>query len=244
MSTINQQLGTTDSQEDSLASVKCWIGKSRKWAESFFSELNRLKNVKTVVLLGSTIRQRVHPRSDFDILLVYEGVEPPKVNAPIEVDLRMYSANELDKKLGERDEILCWALKYGIVAFDSDGLWASLAVKVGDQIPLPSRAEAESRGRKSLNRAIEMLDNHDEEAADDLVLAALTQIARGILIAWNVFPASRPELPSQLRSLFPHHPVADVLDEAMFGNSSPSKLIDKAKLLIDQLSRSDSIPKH
>ncbi len=234
MSTINEQTSTTDNQRNSLSSVKCWIGKSKEWAETLFRQLNRMTNVKSVVLLGSTIRQRVHPRSDFDILVVYAGDKRPQIDTPIEVDVRTYSAEELDKKLDERDEILCWALKYGILAFDPDGLWSRLAEKVGDIIPLPSLTEAESRGRRSLDRAAEMLENHDDEAADDLVLAALTQIARRILIAANVFPASRPELPSQLRLLFPQHPVAEALDEAMFGNMSPSELVDKAKLLIDQ----------
>jgi len=234
MSTVNETSDTTDQQRDELSPVNCWIGKSKEWTETLFDQLDRMANVKCVVLLGSTIRQRVHQRSDFDLLVVYEGQQRPQFDAPIEVDVRRYSAQELDRKLEERDEVLCWALKYGIVAFDPEEVWSRLVTKVGDDVPLPSLIEAESRSRKSLERAVEMLENHDEDAADDLVLAALTQIARRILIAAKVFPASRPELPSQLRELFPRHPVADALDEAMFGNASPAELVEKSKLLVEQ----------
>ena len=108
-----------------------------------------------------------------------------------------------------------------------------LAAKVGDNVPLPSLSDADSRGRRSLERAVEMLKSRDEDAADDLVLAALTQIARRNLIAAGIFPASRPELPAQLRELMPNNPVADALEKAMFGNASPAELVANAKLLIE-----------
>ena len=233
VSTVNDKMDSFSTQRDELSPVNWWIGKSREWTESFLDQLDSMPVVKCVVLLGSTIRQRIHQRSDFDLLIVYEGDHRPRFNAPIEVDVRRYSVRELDRKLKERDEILCWALKYGVVVFDPDGVWQRLAAKVGDNVPLPSLSDADSRGRRSLERAVEMLKSRDEDAADDLVLAALTQIARRNLIAAGIFPASRPELPAQLRKLMPNNPVADALEKAMFGNASPAELVANAKLLIE-----------
>lgn len=233
MSAVNDKRDSMPTQRDELSPVNWWIGKSREWTESFLDRLESMPVVKCVVLLGSTIRQRIHQRSDFDLLIVYEGDHRPRFNAPIEVDIRRYSVQELYRKLEERDDILCWALKYGVVVFDPDHVWQRLVAKVGDNVPLPSLDDAESRGRRSLKRAVEMLESRDEDAADDLVLAALTQIARRRLIAAGVFPASRPELPSQLRELMPNNPVADALDEAMFGNASAAELVARATVLIE-----------
>ena len=58
----------------------------------------------------------------------------------------------------------------------------------------------------------------DESAADDLILASLTQLVRERLIRHGIFPASRPELPDQLRAIDCDDPLAQLLDDAMFGD--------------------------
>jgi hypothetical protein len=85
--------------------------------------------------------------------------------------------------------------------------------------------EARTRARQTLERAKEMLEVDDDSAADDLVLSALTQFARERLIEHHVFPASRPELPDQLRELNRDDPLARLLDSAMFGDSMAKDLV-------------------
>jgi hypothetical protein len=54
----------------------------------------------------------------------------------------------------------------------------------------------------------------DEDAAQEQRLVALTQEARAKLIRQGVYPASRPELPDQLRSL-KENALAEKLDRAL-----------------------------
>jgi hypothetical protein len=81
-----------------------------------------------------------------------------------------------------------------------------------------------------------MLGIGDDSAADDLILAGATQLVRERLIKSEVFPASRPELPGQLRTISPHNPLAQILEDAMYRDIAPSDLLDR----IDALSRADA----
>jgi len=215
-----------------LAVVNRWVGKSKKWTEMFFESLDKHLSIKCVVLLGSAIRQRGHRRSDFDLLVVYDEKKRPKLGAPIEVDVRQYAQAGLEKKIATADEVLCWALKYGVVAYDPDGIWNEFLQYHKDRIPLPSRTKAEHRAYNSLQKACDMLENGDEFGAEDLILASLTQFVRSELISKGVFPASRPELPRQLREVLAGSPLANLLDEAMYGNKDSSILIDETVLVI------------
>lgn len=71
-----------------------------------------------------------------------------------------------------------------------------------------------------------MLELDDDSAADDLVLAALTQFARERLLNAHVFPASRPELPNQLRTLHSGDRLATLLESAMLEDSTAKDLLD------------------
>ena len=84
-----------------------------------------------------------------------------------------------------------------------------------------------------------MLQIGDESAADDLILAALTQFARKRLIENGVFPASRPELPDQLREIDQNDPVARLLYDAMYADPVPSDVIDGLKEMKRALSSAD-----
>jgi hypothetical protein len=124
-------------------------------------------------------------------------------------------------------EILCWALKFGTPIYDLNDTWQSLQSSWSNRLPLPSAAEAKQRAELALNRADEMLAVEDESAADDLILAALTQFVRERLINYGVFPASRPELPSQLLEIDELDPLANLLQDAMYKEQSPQDLMKR-----------------
>ena len=90
---------------------------------------------------------------------------------------------------------------------------------------MPSAADAEKRGKKSLRLARDMIDSGDDGAASDLLLAGITQFVRAALIQRGVFPASRPELPQQLRDVDPRNQLAELLDEAMFENGDVGQFV-------------------
>jgi len=213
-------------QSERLSVIRRWVGGVKQWLSSFLEAVHFNESIVAVVVMGSVVRERCHRRSDFDLLLLYRG-KRPVIKAPMEVDIRFISIEGLEEQICKGQEIICWALTFGSPLYDPELFWHRLESSWSGRVPYPSALDARERGEKSLARAIEMLEVEDESAADDLVLAAFTQFAREALIKGGVFPASRPELPNQLRNLSENHPLAQILDDAMFGDSHPSQLISR-----------------
>jgi hypothetical protein len=103
----------------------------------------------------------------------------------------MYPLETAEEHLAAGHEVLGWAMKFGEALNDPDKAWETLENKFRDRIRLPSARDATKRGRESLMRAREMLKIGDDSAADDLILAGLTQLVRARLIESRIFPASR-----------------------------------------------------
>jgi len=183
-------------------------------------------SIAAVIVMGSAVRERGHRRSDFDLLVLYRE-KRPVIAAPIEVDIRWYPIEKVESLLASGHEIICWAMKFGTPLLDVEGIWERLNATWHDRVPMPSATEAIDRGRKSLKRAKEMLGAGDDDAASDLLLAALTQFVRARLIERNVFPASRPELPGQLLAVSPLDPLAGLLDNAMYGDDDAGELLKR-----------------
>jgi hypothetical protein len=181
--------------------------------------------------MGSAIRDRGHSRSDFDLLIVHRG-KRPTLKAPVEVDIRYASVEKIGRLVAEGDEVVCWAMKFGLNLYDPIDCWEQARGQWTDKIPLPSQTEANRRAHQTLSRAKEMLDIGDESGASDLFLAALTQFARTVLIKNRIFPASRPELPAQLRELDCESPLAKLLEAAMFREWT----LEDLKMAIDNFS--------
>jgi hypothetical protein len=153
----------------------------------------------------------------------------PLIDAPLEVDLRVYSAEKLDKQIEQGNEIICWALKFGRAIYDPAQFWIERCSKWELRIPLPSAEAARTRFESSLSRAEEMVELGDDSAADDMILSAVTQLVRKRLIQYDIFPASRPELAEQLRAAENNNALSDLLDDAMYGDFAPSQLLRRLK---------------
>ena len=210
--------------------VRRWAGNSQNWLNSFLRSLSSRPNIVSAVAMGSAVRAHGHRRSDFDLLVLYRG-ERPAFDAPLEVDIRAYPVEGIEEKLANGHEIIAWAVRFGVAIYDKEQLWQILQSSWAERVPLPSAPNASERGRSSLLKAQQMLDAGDESAADDLVLAALTQFARAKLIDRGVFPASRPELPTQLRSISQIDPLAQLLEDAMYDDRDVSDMIHELKEL-------------
>ena len=215
-------------QTDRVAVIRRWAGDSERWLAAFLEAAPSNSSIIAIIVMGSAVRERGHRRSDFDLLLIYRG-KRPVIKAPLEVDIRFLAIERIDDEIAKGHEILCWALKFGTALYDPQDYWDHLQQSWSKRIPLPSAIDARDRGQQALTRAAEMLQVGDESAADDLVLAALTQFARERLIKNDVFPASRPELPDQLRQIHEDDPLAEILEDAMYGDSMPSNLINQLK---------------
>ena len=208
-----------------VAVICRWVGDSERWLAQFLEAVPSDPTIICVVIMGSAVRQRGHRRSDFDLLVVHRG-KRPKIEAPIEIDIRFASIELAHAQINNGQEIVCWALKFGTAVYDPQGRWAHLREIWADRIPLPSATEARRRGEETLARATEMLEVGDDSAASDLALAAITQFVRERLIKAGIFPASRPELPEQLRRITETDPLADALEEAMYGEAPTGELLE------------------
>jgi len=211
-----------------LANIRRWPGDSKRWLDKLLHAASSDPRIIAIVPMGSAIRERGHRRSDFDLLIMHQGARP-KLEPPIEVDIRFVDIEHVDEKIRKGEEVLCWALKFAAAIYDPQCAWDGIQRIWQLRVPLPSAAEAKKRGKLALQRADEMIEAGDESGADDLLLAALTQFVRYRLIQKDVFPASRPELADQLRSTGDSLVLADLLDQAMYSDPQPVSIIQKLK---------------
>jgi hypothetical protein len=123
------------------------------------------------------------------------------LKAPLEIDLRSYPVDQVHCQLAKGNDMLGWAIKFGRVLFQRDGYWDALLESWRDKLPLPNPAVAAQRAQKSLQRLTKVLELGDVNAAEELAVSYATHLVRAELLKRNVYPASRPELPVQLRKI-------------------------------------------
>jgi predicted nucleotidyltransferase len=203
--------------------VRRWIGTSEAWVSNLVDKAADDRTIIAIVAMGSAVRDRGHRRSDVDLLVLYDQ-QRPKLRPPIEVDIRYQPAKDVEQLVKSGHEIVTWALKFGVAIYDPNDFWASLKNRTLPELKLPSATEARARADRSLEVCAEMLSLGDENAASDLILAALTQLVRAELIREAVFPASRPELPVQLKQLDSDSTLAKLLEDAMYSDRPAAEL--------------------
>ena len=166
----------------------------------------------------------MHRRSDVDLLVLSRGPRSA-LTAPTEVDIRVYPVDGAEDRILAGQEVLAWAVKFGCPLHDPKGIWDAIQRRTADRLPLPSAESARNRAQKALAKAREMLVAGDETAAADLILASATQFVRERLILNGIFPASRPELPKQLRGVSANDPHVQLLEDAMYADIAPLKML-------------------
>lgn len=171
--------------------------KARKWTAQFVERCALDLNVMAVVAIGSAIRN-VPVSADVDLLLIHRG-SPLNVRSPIEVDLRQYDSREVERLALEGHDLIGWALRLGQVVLEREDYWTAMSKRLRTALPWPDSRIARERAEKArvlLDYAVEVGDG---DAAAEQLVTYLTHLARSVLLDRQVFPASRPELPSQLR---------------------------------------------
>lgn len=197
-----------------IAAVLRWPTRdARRWAESAFTGLCGSPDVVAVVLFGSSIRA-VTSSFDLDCLFVYRGKRPVLPRAPMEVDMRAYRADEVDELVEAGHDLLVWSIRFGELVCERDEFWTQLKDRWFARLPFPPPEVADARAARAERMLNDLRVIGDEDAAVEQLLTAVTHRARAALLRANVFPASRPELPSQLRQIG-LDPLADALVSAM-----------------------------
>jgi hypothetical protein len=147
----------------------------------------------------------------------------------MEVDVREYDQDEVESRIAAGHDLLGWAVKFGIAIHEKGEYWTKLVHRF-ENIPLPSAGVARSRADRVKVHVEELVTLGDEDAAAEQLLSYLTHIARAELIDAGVFPASRPELPEQLRRLG-RGGLADALDAVIEGRRPAREIFDASKKL-------------
>jgi len=155
-------------------------------------------NIVVVVAVGSTVRRGV-PSADIDLVVLVKDVSALKAKPPIEVDLRAYPIDQVEAMIGGGTDLLGWSVNYGKVLLQKGGAWDGIFARWQGRVPLPSAETATQRAADALRRFTRMAEVDDFDAAYEQALSYFTHLARAELIRKKVYPASRPELPEQLR---------------------------------------------
>lgn len=183
---------------------------ARTWVTAFLHGRRNDPATLAIVLYGSAVRDVGEP-ADVDLLMIRRG-RWHDADVPFDVDLRVFEESDVELRISEGDEVLGWALRFGVPLLDRDCFWSALVADWSGRLPLPSADAAEWRASRALRAAAGLREAGDTDAAEETQRAALTQRARAKLIRAGVFPLSRPELPDQL-ILLGEHELAAELDQ-------------------------------
>jgi hypothetical protein len=181
--------------------VRRWPSREAKeWVQSFVPKACSHPSVVAVVAFGAAVRTNCFT-ADVDLLVIYEHPRPPAEGRPIDVDIRWYECSQAETLIKEGQELLGWVLQFVELLCEKDDYWTNLRAQWLDRMPFPSATVAEDRVKRAWHLYQQLSEMGDEDAAQEQRLVALTQEARACLIRHSVYPASRPELPGQLRAI-------------------------------------------
>jgi hypothetical protein len=153
---------------------------------------------EAVALTGSTVRKQRTVMSDLDLMVV--GKRPTLDGIQEEVDIYAASAKAFWERLLAGDDYIQWTLRFGCILHD-DGILHAASRHIEENRLTPSAERKLTQAGRGLTLAWRVLESGDTEAAREQCRAALTTIARWLLIANGEFPLSRDELSDQLLAL-------------------------------------------
>jgi len=153
---------------------------------------------EAVVLTGSTVRARRTASSDLDFMVV--GERPGLGGVDEDIDVYAAGAEAFWRRLVAGDDYIQWTLRFGCILHD-DGILRAASCHIDEHGLKPSAERKLVQAVRGLSLARLVLESGDLEAAREQCRAALTTVARWLLIANGVFPLARDELPDQVLTL-------------------------------------------
>lgn len=150
---------------------------------------------EAVALTGSTVRGRRTRTSDLDFMIV--GERPDASGVREDVDVYAAGKEAFWERMLAGDDYIQWTLRFGCILHD-DGILKAASSHIEKDGLRPSAQRKLAQARRGLDLAWLVLDSGDVDAAREQSRAALTTIARWVLIANGEFPLCRDELSDQL----------------------------------------------
>ena len=173
---------------------------SREWVEQLIQMAYDQADIPAIVAFGSIARD-VSRSADVDLLFVYESEIPTFATPPLDVDVKAYRKTDVALLVARGHELLCWSIRFGTVLHQKDRYWSNLQQTWAKHLPLPSAKVAEERAERARRLLEDLGVIGDDDAVQEQSITMLTHLARARPIRAEVFPASRLELPKQLRSI-------------------------------------------
>lgn len=173
---------------------------ARNWLAAFLKRAQRDPNVAAVIAVGSAVRPGVDS-DDLDLIVLSHDATLRRERAPIGVDLRSRELGGVDHEIARRGDLLIWAVRFGRPLLDKNDTWKEIVRRWEDRLPLPDPEVALARAEAIRGHLRYMREVGDRDAFDDLNVSYLSHLARAALAAAGIHPASRPELPGQLREV-------------------------------------------
>ena len=173
--------------------------RAQRWTCDFLSTAAASDGLLAVIAIGSAVRPNV-ASADLDLIVISADATPLHISHPMEIDLRVYSASTIDVQIANGNDLLGWAIKFGRVLFQRDSCWSRVIEAWKDRLPLPSASLARERAANAHERLTKVWESGDKDAIHEQAVSYLTHLARAELLERGVYPASRPELASQLRA--------------------------------------------
>lgn len=152
-----------------------------------------------LALTGSTARGHRTAISDLDFHLV--GPRPDLGGLSGEVDLVADSHQRLQRRLAEGDDFIQWTVRLGCVLHDPNRIFQNAQYRIEAEGLWPDPQRKYERAEALGLLAERVMSVEDRDATQEHVRAALTSLARGLLLANAIFPLARDELAAQLREL-------------------------------------------
>ncbi len=203
---------------------------SMQWTESFLDSARDGLSISAVIAIGSAVRPN-GGAADLDLVVICR--EPLKLNRsrPMEIDLRVYRTNDVDRLIAEGHDVLGWAIKFGQVLFQRSGFWDMTLSRWKDDLPLPSPETPRMRARATRRRFLNVLEIGDLDAALEQAISYVTHLALAELLEAGIFPASRRELPSQLRAIDSQR-LADSLQGLLDADSEQPETRERLEAIV------------
>ncbi|HYA43501.1 MAG TPA: hypothetical protein VEF34_19530 [Syntrophobacteraceae bacterium] len=199
---------------DPALTIKRWpTARSKAWTLQFLADAADNENILAVIAVGSAVRNAV-TSVDLDLVVICKKIETLRLKPSLEIDLRMYVEDQVVQELRRGHDLLGWAIKFGRVLFQREQYWDTLSEFWRDRLPLPKLEVATQRANAAFHRLAKVFELGDFDAAEEQALSYATHLARVELLRQNVYPASRPELPGQLRGIGADE-SADVLEKLL-----------------------------
>lgn len=219
-----------DRSDDSASQVLRWpTERACDWTHEFLNFARANDSLLAVIAIGSAVRPNV-VSADLDLIVISTEATPLQISPPMEIDLRVYSAATIDAQIANGHDLLGWAVKFGKALFQRDHCWDRIIDAWKDRLPLPSSALARIRAVNARERLARILESGDADAAHEQAVSYLTHLARAELLDWGVYPASRPELASQLRAANGSR-IAEQLDRLLQNDQiSRARIVQVLKL--------------